>query len=135
MTTTPDSPASQLRAAASLMRERAQAAVPGPWAALDGGVMSLADETLWPVSSASIPGHAKDRATRVHIASWQPSAALAAAALLDVVAAETEERASAWQDACPCVAVDHYHEAAALARAYLGEAERAVRAQTGETGG
>jgi hypothetical protein len=51
----------------------AGAATPGPWAALDGGVMSMDDET-WPVASTET---GQERADRVHIARWDPARVLA----------------------------------------------------------
>jgi hypothetical protein len=89
--TIPDSPAAILRQAASLIRERAEAAPAGPWAALDGGVASLADESFWPVDTTGINDDGIDRATRVHIASWSPPVALAVADWLADTATDADE--------------------------------------------
>jgi hypothetical protein len=114
--TTTETPAALLRQAASLMRERADQAPPGPWAALDGGVASLADEGFWPVDTTGINEDGIDRATRVHIASWHPLVALAVADLLDKIAWMGELDA----DMLSRVGCD---EAIAIARAYLGETD------------
>jgi hypothetical protein len=89
--------------AAALMRERANAATPGPWlnrrgprehvVRADGG--SVAD-TVW-------------REDRRHIASWHPVVALAVADWLD-------EAAESWR-----LGTDLSLEALAVAQAYLGE--------------
>jgi hypothetical protein len=51
----------------------ANAATPGEWAALDGGVMSIANDTQWPVSGTESD---RDRADRVHIARHDPDSTL-----------------------------------------------------------
>ncbi len=50
----------------------ARAATPGEWAALDGGVMSVENES-WPVSSTE---SARNREDRVHIARHDPARVL-----------------------------------------------------------
>ncbi len=50
----------------------ALAAGSGEWVALDGGVMSVSDET-WPVASTEVE---RDREVRVHIARHDPSRVL-----------------------------------------------------------
>lgn len=120
MTTDP-TPTDLLREAAALMRERAEAATPGPWETsvndsgvsyrlLDASVItaSLGDH----VATAELDLHAiegphgAEGADAYHIASWHPAVALAVAVLLEGMAAEK------W---------DFRHdEALAVARAYLG---------------
>ena len=53
--------------------QAARAATPGPWAALDGGVMSIDDES-WPVTSTETD---RERGDRVHIARHDPARVLA----------------------------------------------------------
>ena len=102
-----------LRRAASLMRERAEAATPSPWRVvtdLDSGEQVvtggprgfyLADVHEWSTGLGN-PGH---------IASWHPAVALAVADWLDMIAAVRE--------------ADHHvafqYQALVVARAYLGE--------------
>ncbi|MEV7140741.1 DUF6221 family protein [Streptomyces tauricus] len=50
----------------------ARAATPGPWHAQDGGVISD-DDDQWPVASAE---SRRDRADRVHVATWDPARVL-----------------------------------------------------------
>jgi len=104
--------AETLRRAASLMRERAEAATPGPWRVVadsDTGETSvlggpydryLADVHEW---STGIGNPA-------HIASWHPAVALAVADWLEVTARDVGTSTLA------------FHAALAVARAHLGEA-------------
>lgn len=50
----------------------ARAATPGPWIAIDSGVMAVDDET-WPVDATE---SARDREDRVHIAAHDPARVL-----------------------------------------------------------
>lgn len=120
-----------LREAAALMRERAEAATPGPWkqgearsqgrAAQVLGVHSLVYNDRQSV--ALIPGFKSDRKPdAAHIASWHPDVALAVADLLD--------SAAKWLLPCDkpcweqgiegCIDCEVYSPALAVARAYLG---------------
>jgi len=111
--------AETLRRAASLMRERAEGATPGPWRAewLDGTAAMPVD--TWAVT----PGVAEtNRWTRgginaAHIASWHPAVALAVADWLSDVA-NRHEASGAEGGIAP---VDHPF-ALTVARSYLGGA-------------
>ena len=109
-----------LRRAAALMRERAEAATPGPWRTdVLSDVVADHDDVSWDVADVSVlcpwPS-ATEHGNAAHIASWHPTVALAVADLLDAVA----------------LVADHYppievrpqsvaNYALAVARAYLGE--------------
>lgn len=78
--------AAELRETARLMRERAEAATPGPWS------NEFGDHLVWPSEkgpAASDPiaaiGPAHEESAE-HIASWHPDVALAVAYLLDAAA-------------------------------------------------
>lgn len=114
-----------LREAAALMRERAEAATPGPWFVPDAD-----DEYVGPadVVGDGEPGeryiiceHAGCDAT--HIASWDPAVALAVAKLLDDTA-ETWEMCdldALFRRSAHTIAVTYTRDhALAVARAYLG---------------
>jgi hypothetical protein len=97
-----------LREAAALMRERAEAATPGPWI-WDGYHKEM---FTGPQVNGCCAGdgwfdHWQDAE---HIASWHPAVAHAVADLLD--------RAADDHDATPCPAIAG---ALAVARAYLNE--------------
>ena len=87
-----ESPAATLRRAASLMRERADAASPGPWHQMcmgSEGCSVINDGHLRERKHVSFSGRKEwkaDHADAVHIASWGPVPALAVAALLDRIA-------------------------------------------------
>ncbi len=105
-----------LRRAAKLMRERAEAATPGPWERpLDvrhknAVIAALPDGEEGSYRDGMIPAGFASRDLE-HIASWHPLVALAVAGWLDEVAADCHENLDAWvEDA-----------ALAVARAYLGE--------------
>lgn len=93
-----DEIAAWLRAQAEADLARAQAATPGEWAALDGGVMSIEDETQWPVS---ITQSRRDRADRVHIAAHDPRTEVARAesvlAVLDAYETGRKLAEAAWE--------------------------------------
>jgi len=112
--------AETLRRAASLMRERAEGATPGPWTC-------YGDHLVWPSEQGpaandpilAMVGEAHEDSAE-HIASWHPAVALAVADWLDAVA-------EAWPISEPdyglsvrAEAVGH-RQALAVARAYLGE--------------
>ncbi len=109
-------PAETLREAGRLMRERAQAATPGPWEHKQpegdwhwvwvAGVPTYAGVAECQITDGSdLNQEGRDAA---HIASWHPAVALAVADWLDEEAAWTGQG-------------DDKH-ALAVARAYLGEA-------------
>lgn len=112
-----------LRRAAALMRERAEAATPGPWLNRRGP-----GEHVLVVNGVVNVETANPREDRRHIASWHPAIALAVADWLDLSASD----AWAWGPMCPCGDVcddcddnsweQHARKALAVARAYLGEA-------------
>jgi len=82
--------AETLRAAAALMRSRAEAATPGPWEC-------YGDHLVWPSDKGpaandpilAMVGEAHDDSTH-HIASWHPAVALAVADWLNACALVTE---------------------------------------------
>lgn len=113
-----------LREAAAKMRERAEAATPGPWEARHGGYSWIAlydDEDSIPEGESLPsfePGGSATPADAEHIASWHPAVALAVADWLERAADEP------WCcDECK-FGPDHpenvAHGALAVARAYLG---------------
>ena len=116
--------AEPLRRAAALMRERAEAATPGPWFPWDGwgptedGLMGFS--RLGPRSGERVLHHDDMRdiyATRAdveHIATMHPAVALAVADWLDAYAERLEVLGHA-------IGSNH-GQALAVARAYLGEA-------------
>jgi hypothetical protein len=85
--------ASTLRAAAALIRERANAATPGPWVTTGkadryGGLVSLsapADEEEIDGYGGTLIGETLRRGNRAHIASWPPAVAFAVADLIDTI--------------------------------------------------
>lgn len=106
-----------LRRAAGLMRERAEAATPGPWEILWNAVAYIdtvadpGDPTgQTPMQSPEKVADAGER-DRVHIASWHPAVALAVADWLDLVARLLDEGFDANAET---------HAALTVARAYLG---------------
>ena len=119
------SPADQLRAAAKLMRDRANGATPGPWRAFSHmRDWYVASETYGQVTtgihdetgSTEIVLIERDRADAGHIAGMHPGTALAVADLLDATST------------CECEEGDDHADirqaALAVARAYLGGGER-----------
>ena len=118
--------AETLRRAASLMRERAGAAPPSPWATratTHGDPANGPTHIVVENSLGLISDHDYDKwggTSAEHIASWHPAVALAVADWLDAVA-------EAWPISEPdyglsvrAEAVGH-RQALAVARAYLGE--------------
>lgn len=97
--------------AAALMRERAEAATPGPW--VTGSVNPRTNGMTWFGNlDPEIPGPLGEAGGRdaQHIASWHPAVALAVANWLDETAVIASEPGG-WVPG----------EALAVARAYLGE--------------
>lgn len=108
-----------LRRAATLMRERAQAAAPGPWqvfASHRGGPM-ITDTEIGDVAKVAATGAREENAT--HIASWHPDVALTAAQVLTWAATLIE--AHEVNADCPCIPEPTYHALERFAYAYLGE--------------
>lgn len=110
--------AEMLRRAAALMRERAEAATPGPWmTGVEQGEAYLVEALLADQGNgqpgyriiARVPHRQRDRN---HIASWHPAVALAVADLLD-----------GWADDVESFGGHHKSDDRALtvARTYLGE--------------
>jgi hypothetical protein len=124
--------AETLRRAAALMRERAEAATPGPWKMWDGwgptsdGLMGVA--RFGPDSGERVFIHDEQRdlyASRgnwEHIASWHPAVALAVADWLDDTANANERLAPLITSSLPDGWDVTNRRALAVARAYLGEA-------------
>ena len=120
-----ETPAETIRRAAALMRERAEAATPGPWL----GVIGKFKDAEWPcvIAAQGDPndprtwlmgagnGAANAEADATHSGSWHPLVALAVADWLEASAA-TAVRAEAEGAS---VHPDSY--ALKVARAYLGE--------------
>lgn len=106
-----------LRAAAALMRKRAEAAYRSPWRAEDSTIYDGEHDDDEPMAFVEGGVYRNQRNTTEHIASWHPAVALAVADALDASAAVIEEAADgplallAQDLAAPCLAV---------ATAYLG---------------
>ncbi len=97
-----------LRKAAALMRERAQAATPGPWkvkqhAARDNCKCIKADGTYVAMYAAN---------DAEHIASWDPAMAFSVANLMDHAAEDREETGT--------YNLGEWVDLLAIARTYLG---------------
>ncbi len=113
-------PVETLRAAARLMRERAQAATPGPWDRAEDVALGRGHEgnflANWQGEYLRGVGDTGDGAQAdadaVHIASWHPAVALAVADWLDRYAGVTDRN--------PELAPNS--PALDVARAYLSEA-------------
>lgn len=100
-----------LRRAASLMRERAEVATPGPWTPQVGIIVSNPGPNAKYVADCyDEPGGSV--ADAAHIASWHPAAALAVADVLSLAADHAAGRGNA------CGSCVEFAEA--VARAYLG---------------
>lgn len=98
--------ASELRQAASLMRERAQ---------------KVLDDIANPrIVNSRFPGCRPWIGDAEYIRSMHPAVALAVADWLDVTAAHIEEHVC--EAECPPAGCDSVHAALAVARAYLGTA-------------
>ena len=81
----------------------ARAATPGEWAALDGGVMSVENES-WPVSSTE---SARNREDRVHIARHDPARVLREVEAKRKIL-ETIDHAERESDAVDNIQIDGY---------------------------
>lgn len=123
------SAADQLRQAADAIRERAQAATPGPWAAdrTDGydaqEVYSTSTDGQLNepevASTYSNPLTGDRKANAAHIAGMHPGVALAVA---DWIASHARDLTYAADDINRCDSPGDVRSALAVARAYLGEA-------------
>jgi hypothetical protein len=122
----PDSPADVLRSAASLMRERALKATPGPWKCADavavnesfGAIMpagaDAGDISTWLFATGRRePGATPYMGDAEHAASWHPLVALAVADWLD-----------RFGDKLYCYGPAEHEAALKIARAYLNEGAR-----------
>lgn len=114
-------PAETLRRAAKLMRERAEAATPGPWFTRGDGDWYVCSNAFGLVSTGihDEPGMGhlvnieRDGRDAEHVASWHPGTALAVARWLESLdGIEWSEHAAATEE------LTH---ALKIARAYLGE--------------
>lgn len=108
----PDSPAAELREAARLMRERAGHVPPPPWYSAVHDVTT--HDGLNVIASSGLTVRAQ------YVASWHPGVALAAAALLEAVAAVIGD---APEDELPAAC----QRAIDFARAYLGARMPAIQ--------
>lgn len=116
--------ADMLRRAASLIRERAHAATPGPWepyqnihaetAACEVGRGGFGVVAL-PATGRSDYG----KSNIEHIAAWHPAVALSVADMLDHAAARAETKVRLGGDST--AVWSHEKDALAIARTYLGE--------------
>lgn len=118
-----ETPAETIRQAARLMRERAEAATPGPWAVAEptereGHRVGTADERDWVAWTGDLEEEFSP-ADAANIASWHPLVALAVAEWLDNEAASAELCTDA-RDTAGVLGLPDTH-AVAVARAYLGE--------------
>ena len=116
--------ADTLRRAASLMRERAEGATPGPWDECAVKTFEGTYDCLAPTGTqyeiCRLPRTPQGSADSWHLASWHPAVALAVADWLDAEASRVERHhlAVTFDD----FAVAAEPKALAVARAYLGEA-------------
>lgn len=106
--------ATDLRRAARLMRERAEAAsrtAPSPWIVQEMEICTDDQEPIEAISVVTSQIHWRDAAAqRAHVASWHPAVAVAVADWLDSVASVAERLGGTTEP-----------RALAVARAYLGE--------------
>jgi hypothetical protein len=125
--TTTETPAALLRRAAGLMRQRAEAAPPGPWhwkAAPKGYPQAVSSVGVPLLIAETYTGPGAPAAEAEHIASWSPVPALAVARLLENRAAQYDlYEAHCAGTGKPVVVGAGGDEDPALtvARAYLGE--------------
>ena len=117
--------AEELRHAAALIRERADAATPGPWRHMcmgsDGCIVIRTTGTIREKMRGRIAQFGwkewkADHADAVHVAGWDPPTAHAAADLLQLVAAQCAVRGGPDRTGYAAYAL-------ALARAYLDEGQ------------
>jgi hypothetical protein len=125
VSSTAATPAETLRAAATLMRERATAATPGPWRPVAGlwktetfaaviGPKGVAENAeTWLMATGR--GAVSQEADADHAASWHPGVALAVADWLGIEAAALERGLPDKSGT--------KHAALRIARAFLGERE------------
>jgi hypothetical protein len=91
---TAETPADTIRRAAALMRQRAEAASPGPWHVELLGAKGYPQRIS--NASATVIGQTYTSPTYApanaeHIASWHPLVALAAAVVLEAIATEMDD--------------------------------------------
>jgi hypothetical protein len=106
-----------LRRAAALMRERAEAATPGEWAAYRSGSVAarVPGQRIAETVANTFPTGNGPKHNAAHIASWHPAVALAVADWLDEVGENLSDGIGA------SVTDDERRSALAVARAYLGD--------------
>lgn len=119
-----------LREAASLMRQRATLATPGPWGTVArprrGRLHVESDQ--WTITQPPMREDAE------HIASWHPGVALAVAFWLEAVARSWDGQADRWNALAgdrPRWSVPPSHPALAAALAYLGRSRVPADTDTG----
>lgn len=106
------------------MRERAQAATPGPWIADQSEIYRDHGVGDWVAETLNTDGHYITEANSAHIASWHPTVALAVADWFDIHGGGLERAGARGIGFCDSPA--DTMQALAVARAYLGEeADRA----------
>ncbi len=122
-----------LRRAAALMRERAQAATPGPWVRSGSSIETDHEcspgHGCWPVGdtySGTMPDGSKQpasliRADAEHIASWHPAVALTVADWLEAEAKFCDESPFYADLDTDDERADFLEKPLAVARAYLAE--------------
>ena len=122
------SPAETLRSAAALMRERANAASPGPWHEMclgSEGCSVLNDGRLRERKHVSFSGRKEwkaDHADAEYIAGMSPLVGLALADWLDKEAERAGELSGYEDSAAYPLMLSGYRHPLAVARAFLGEA-------------
>lgn len=117
--------AADLRAVAADMREKANAATPGPWEA-DGQRIAWVFRNLsntvarTPGPNEPLPTASASLANAQHMAAWHPGVALAVADWLDKCADRYDLTSAARLEHDPAER-DWYDPAAAVARAWRGD--------------
>jgi hypothetical protein len=107
-----------LRRAARLMRERAEAATPGPWRDFTYGDPMMHYVDAGPNTNLVASGAFWENADAAHIASWHPAVALAVADWLDLVARAVD--AAGGMKAATLATQANAYAALDVARKYLG---------------
>lgn len=115
-----------MRRAATLMRERADAATPGPWESYQNihAETAVCEFGRGGFGVVALPATGRPdygRANIEHLAAWDPAVARAAADLLDAGADEIERRVARDGDQVLKRANPVFHAMTELARTYLQE--------------
>lgn len=115
-----------IRTAAGRMRQTALAATPGPWQHMcmgsEGCLVLRATGTLRERGRGRVAKFGQkdwqtDHLDATYVTGMHPLVALAVADWLEDVADDVDSRPA---EPCGCVLNDYYHQALAVARAYLG---------------